>query len=403
MIITAFNFDTDDLEKTYLTDPVSEAATSLVVKNNDRFSANQRIMLGEMGQEKTEIVTLSAVSGGTGLTIGATVYPHPVDTPIYALRFDQVKFYRSTTGVSGTYSILATVALDVDNENLHTLYDDTTGVSTYYYKISFYHSISTVESSLSDPVVGAGYPRKSAGKIADDLLQEFGQDALNTISRDELRSWMNEVNDDLHGRVKKPYSFLHTREAFSRTANASTLAFPTNSDGSQKMWKFDRLDYNFRDTSTNPDTDITYTLRVIDPEEFRYRYSDNTISSSTVDDTAQVMAIDEAVNLFRYHPPTESTGSAVFYLYYWKYLDDFTGDSDIIETPGTKLYKDYLRGKYYRKLGKSETSYLKISDRYFADYNLEVNKLLRFERKDMGSPRSFGVRGGLTYRGFRRY
>ncbi|HEY6019608.1 MAG TPA: hypothetical protein VIY48_06795, partial [Candidatus Paceibacterota bacterium] len=65
MLIPIYCPETDDLEKTYLSNPYSAGATSLEVKNNNSFAANDRIMIGEMGQEKTEVVTVSAVSGGT--------------------------------------------------------------------------------------------------------------------------------------------------------------------------------------------------------------------------------------------------------------------------------------------------------------------------------------------------
>lgn len=173
MLITAFNPETRDLEKTYSLNPVSAGVTSIAVKNSDRFNNNDRIMIGEMGMEKTEIVTVSATTP-TSLTIGATQFAHESDTPIYVLRFDQVKFYRSTTGQDGPYAPLATVAMDVDNAELQTLYDDTSGLASYYYKVSFYHSLDSLESATSDPIQGGGYTRRQVGNIITEILQEGG-------------------------------------------------------------------------------------------------------------------------------------------------------------------------------------------------------------------------------------
>lgn len=397
MIITGFNPTTDDLEKSYLTSAIDVGTTSLTVKNNDRFAANDRILIGEMGQEKSEVVTVSSVSGDTVVVTGATVFPHSIDDAVYKLLFDQIKFYRSTTGVDGTYSILTTQEMDVDNENLTTIYNDTSGLSTYYYKVSYYHSVAALESSLSDPIPGTGYDRGTAGKVLDEILSEFGDDASNSVSRDELISWMNEVNDDLHTRTQRPYTFLHTRESFDRTANGETLAFPVDSDGNQKMWKFDFMEYTFDDGTT----DSTYLVEAIPLEEFKTRYKDNTIDSTTVDDTLKVVALDTSTNQFLYYPPSESAGTDVFTVYYWKYLTELTGDADVLETPGTKIYKDYLRCKYYRKIGKREDSYRRLSQDYMLDYEREVVKLQRLNRKDSGTPRGFGYRGGTSFRGWR--
>ena len=61
--------------------------------------------------------------------------------------------------MSGVYSVISTQNLDVDNANLTTIYDDTTGVSTNYYKMTLYNSISTLESAFTDPINGGGYSR----------------------------------------------------------------------------------------------------------------------------------------------------------------------------------------------------------------------------------------------------
>jgi hypothetical protein len=72
-------------------------------------------------------VTISSVNAnGTTVVVGATVFDHEADAPVYQLRFDQVKIYRATSS-TGTYSLLTTQNLDVDNADLATNYDDTTG------------------------------------------------------------------------------------------------------------------------------------------------------------------------------------------------------------------------------------------------------------------------------------
>lgn len=404
MIIQAFNPSTDELEQTFLTAPVSAGITSLSVKNNQNFAGSQRVLIGDMGTETAEIISVSGVSGGTTITLSsATTFAHPTDTPVYILQFDQVKFYRATSS-SGTYTVVATVALDVDNDEKKTYYDDTTGLSSYYYKVSLFHSISSVESTLSDPVKGSGYGIKQVGRVMDDMFLEFGEHIENgTLTRGEILAWMNEVNDDIHSTFQRPPDFVHTREAFTRTLNRNYLNFPTDSNGDQSMWKFDRMDYNFTDSTTSPVTNETYTLRVVSAEEFRDRYQDNTIDSTTVDDKAQVMALDTALNRFRYYPPSETTASNVFYLYYWKYLSALDSDSDEVETPGVKIYKEYIRAMYYYKLAKRETSYMDKADKCNQRYEAEKFKLQRHNHKDMGSPRSFGFRGGKDFKGFRRY
>ncbi len=403
MIITAFNPDTDNLEKSYLANPYAAGVSSITVKNNNRFSANDRVMIGEMGQEKTEVVTVSAVSAdGITLTIGLTVFPHSADDPVTELQFDQVRFYRSTTGETGTYSVLSTQDLDVDNADLTTIYDDTVALSTYFYKITMYHSVSGVESALTDAIPAAGFRRNQFGYIIDQILTEVSDQNEIHVNRGELLGYFNDVNDDLQVNVSRPYEFLHTRSALTRTANTNYIDFPEDSNGNQTMWAFDRMDYNYTDSTTSPVTDETSTITVIPMEEFRNLYSDNTIDSTTVSDAKpEAMTLDTSVNRFRFSHPFETTTANVFYLHYWKRFTDIDSEGDVIETPTAKIYKLYAKAMYYRKRGVSESSYNALSDRYFGDYVVEKTKYSGVNRRDKGTPRSFRPQTS-NIRGFRK-
>ena len=400
MILTLLNPETADLEKSYLNASYSTGITSVMVKNSDRFAADDRIMIGEMGQEKTEVVTVSAVaSDGQTLTIGATEFSHEADTPVYKLRFDQARFYRSTTTSTGTYTLLATVNLDVDNANLSTLYDDDQGQTTYYYKMTVYHSISTLESAFSDPIGGAGWRRDQVGNIIDEILQEVSDTNEQHITRNELLGYFNDVNDELQGAAARPFDFLRTRTSLTRTAATNYIDFPTDSDGRETMWKFDRMDYNYTDSDT--DADMTYTLRVVPEEKFRNTYQDNTVSTTSEDDATQVISLDTAMNRFRFYPRALTTAANAFYLYYWKYFTQIDSEGDIIETPTAKIYKLYCKAMYYTKRSTVEFSHANTADRFMQQYEMEKRKLQMANRRDVGTPRSFRQENSVT-KSFRR-
>lgn len=403
MVITTLNPETIDLEKSYLNTSYSVGTTSIVVKNNDRFAANDRIMLGEMGQEKTEVVTVSnAAADGVTLTIGATLFSHEADTPVYRLRFDQVRFYRSTTTATGTYTLLATVNLDVDNANLSTLYDDTSGLPAYFYKMSVYHSISTLESTASDPIGGSGWQRYQVGNIIDEILQEVSDVNEVHVTRSEVLGYFNDVNDELQTNVSKPYDFLRTRAVYPRTATQNYLDFPTDSNGRQIMWKFERMDYNYIDSTTSPTTNTTQTIPVIGEAEFRNTYMDNTNNATTqVDTTPEAMCLDTAVDRFRFSAPAATTLANVFYLYYWKYFNIINSEGDIIETPTAKIYKLYAKMMYYTKRGITDPLFGQTQQTFTQAYNVEKGKLKMTDRKDMGTPRGMSPRTSVT-KSFRR-
>lgn len=401
MVITLFNPETDDLEKSYLSNPYAIGVNSIAVKNADRFALNDRIMIGEMGQEKTEVVTVTAgATDGMTITTGATVYSHEADTPVYRLRFDQVKFYRSTTTATGSYSVISTQNLDVDNENLTTIYDDTSGLSTYFYKTSVYNSISAIESSLSDPIGGGGYQRNQVGYAIDEFLQEVSDQNEQHVTRSEILGFYNDVNDDLTIGVAKPYEFLHTRTTLTHAANANTVDFPTDTYGNQTMWKFDRMDYNFLDSTTTPATNRTYTLTVEDPDYFRNHYQDNTVSTTTVSDQTAVVALDQSVNRFRFNPPFATATGGVLYLHYWQFFPRLDSEGDVFLTPTPKIYKLYAKWRYYGKRSVVEPSFAALAQQYSNEYNVEKINYSKHNRKDVGTPRSFRPAASVD-KGFR--
>lgn len=399
MLIPVSNPETTDLEKSFLSNPYSVGVTSISVKNNNRFLGNDRIMIGEMGNEATEIVTVSSVNAnGNDMVVGATVFSHSADDPVYKLRFDQVKFYRSTDG-GANYSVLSTQDLDVDNADLQTKYDDTTGLATYYYKFTVYHSLSTVESAFSDVIQGTGWRREQVGRVIDEILQEVSDPNELNITRTELIGYFNDVNDDLQLNVAKPYSFLHKRSALSRTANISYIDFPTDSDSKQTMWKFDRMDYNFTDVTVTPNINNTSTIKVIPPEEFRNTYTDNSLTAS--DDKPLAMTLDTSVKRFRFSHPGLTTAGNVFYLHYWKYFDVIDSEGDIIETPTPKIYKLYAKHMYYTKRAIADVTLQSTADKFMTDYQLEKSRYKAVDRKDQGTPRSFRPETS-TIKSFRR-
>lgn len=406
MIVMLQNPSVDGLEKTYLSQSYNFGAASIEVKNNQQFSANQRILIGEPGLAYTEVVTVSAQnSNGTTLTITSTLYAHEADTPVYLLQFDQGKFYVSSTGVNGIYKLLPNnpINLDFTSENLETTYNDNTSQAGYYYKITVYNSVTTVESAFSDPIPAVtGWARNQVGYLIDQLYTELSDANEENLTRDEMIGYFNEVNDDLLMQVVRPYNFLYTRQVFGRTAASNTLAWPTDPATSLNlMWKFDRMDYNYVNPATTPVTNTTMTVPVVDLAYFRNRWTSNENDANTQDDVVQEMALDESQHTFNYYPYSATSSSAVWYLYYWTYFTEIISEGNVIQTPTPKIYKHYVSYKYYLKKAVTEESYLAIATKHQQDYVFERARLKGQDRRDAGTPRRFHNEGWVS-KSFRR-
>lgn len=392
MILTLVNPETDGLEKSYLANPYSIGVTSIIVKNTDRFALNDRIMIGEMGEEKTEVVTVTlGPTDGMTLGIGPTVFSHEADTPVYRLRFDEAKFYRSTTGISGAYSVISVQPMDVDNANLTTIYDDTGGLASYYYKTTVYHSLTGLESDFTDPVAGTGYARNQVGYMIDAVLEEVNDQQEQHVSRNEILGWFNDVNDDLTIAVAKPYEFLKTRMVLDPIVNQNYLNYPTDILGNQLMWKFDHMDYNFIDSTTSPTTNKTYTLDMEDELYLRNKKTDNTIDATTVTDAIKKMALDNFVNRFRFEAPF-ATSNGTLYLHYYQFFPVLNSEGDLFITPTAKIYKLYAKSKYYLKRQIVEPTFQTVAQGFTNEYLVERASYSQHNRKDVGTPRAFAPR-----------
>jgi hypothetical protein len=235
------------------------SGTSLVVKNTYGFNANDYLLFGKLGFEQSEIGQISSVTNGTTIVLqNALNFPHASDTTVTKIPYNQVKFYRSTTGIGGSYTLLSTVNIAVDQPN--TFYYDTTGNSTYSYKVSYYNSTTAVES-MSAEITSASLPDYALQTIQDNTLSLFGDKEERFISRDEITVWVNEYLNDCQMVLTGGESpnFISN---FIITATAST----STSSASYSMSAYNVLSILFIDVSTDGGVNFTDSIT---PKDFR--------------------------------------------------------------------------------------------------------------------------------------
>lgn len=391
MKITVGNPSVDDLEMSYLASAYQKGVTSIKVRNNNMFSDNKKILIGAMGSERTEIGEVNgAVTPGTDLTILATLFPHEADDPVYVLKYDKIRLYRSTTGVDGSYDFLDDMDIDVDNASVTTTYDDVNGLSSYYYKISYYDSVEDVESELSDPIPGTGYPRGTAGALINEFFEEVGDQTQLHMSVTEALALMNEVNDDMLTQSRRPFRWLRAKTTLNTTAGDDRISFP------ESVYKVDRISYQSGDITIDSRTD---NYRIITMNEMEYlKYNDLAEHS----DYLSYVALDETTNEIVLYPTPLTSQAGKITLYYWAKFDEIAAMNQRLQTPNTRIYKLFLLGRFYRKRAVKEPSFIGLSDRYLNDYTGEIVKLQRANRLDTGSP--MGMRPDTRHsRGLRRY
>src|SRR5437016_6088783 len=93
--------------KTLLTSDTASGLGTITVKDVRGIAINQILIIGEIGNEGTEIIKTSTSVAPTGTTItlaSNTVFSHSSGTNIYVIDYDQVEYSTAAT-VSGSKSV----------------------------------------------------------------------------------------------------------------------------------------------------------------------------------------------------------------------------------------------------------------------------------------------------------
>jgi len=163
-------------ERTELDADVAAAATSLSVKNNQNFAANDIVYVGRLGSDTGENLVASGISNATTIGVSALARPHNRFDDVHSLFGNKIRIYRAanvngTAPADASFSLLATV--DIDFDQVSTTYTDADGSSSYWYKFTFYNSTASTETTLPDSTAsrGASYGLYCS---VDDVKQKAG-------------------------------------------------------------------------------------------------------------------------------------------------------------------------------------------------------------------------------------
>lgn len=157
---------------TYLDTDSSVGAISLTVANGSDFSANQYIVIGQAGGEKSELIQISGATSTTLTLSTTTSFAHNRGDAVFFIPFNQIVPERSTDSGT-TYSALS--ALNIRADASETYLQRTSDASTNYYRFRFYNSQSTLYSAYSDAVIASGYGDNTIWAVKNRALNQLGE------------------------------------------------------------------------------------------------------------------------------------------------------------------------------------------------------------------------------------
>jgi len=223
---------------TYLTSSVSAGGTAFPLQNINQFTGSWAIQLGKTGEEKAEILIASSNISGTQITTtGTSRFDHQTDTPIYAIKYDQLVFERSTLGTSGAATPVTNGTINITPDSKFTFFDDTSGSTAYAYKTYFRASLLSVNSTESDWITSAGFTFYSKAKMRQRIRGKL-YDSSYIPQDSDLDDWINEWMEVMTNAaidVNKDYSLGTVDIDFGGTAQLGTIT-STDYKDIRRVW-----------------------------------------------------------------------------------------------------------------------------------------------------------------------
>lgn len=175
-------------KSSFLDADAAVGATTLTA-NGMFFAVNDYIILGQPGQEKSEIVKIQSVTNVLITLTTITVFSHNRGDVITSIEYNQIVPERATS-ISGSYSALTTI--DINPQVSETYLQRSGDATTDAYQFRFYNSTSGLYSGYSDPVLASGYDDNSVYAIKVRALLQMGEKVSDLITDDFLNDALNE-------------------------------------------------------------------------------------------------------------------------------------------------------------------------------------------------------------------
>lgn len=250
-MIVSFRHPDSISEYTRITERIASGGTTLKVKNTEGFSANDFIILGTIGNEKTEIKKISSVDSDTQFTIAATNFAHNIDDPVSYTPYDQIEYYSSSSSVDANSddSSLSTQGSKQDLE-VDDLVNEAnlSAVSSGYVYARYYNSDSSSFSSYSPAVAVTGFTEDSLRHIIDMARKRTKEQTEKLITDDDLLKIAKECSDIIETQRKK-WSFTQETAYTDLTAAVQSYYKPSNLAGPESIervflgYDHEELDY----------------------------------------------------------------------------------------------------------------------------------------------------------------
>lgn len=240
--------------ETYLTAESASGASTLTAKSISDFAIDQILLIGDLGDENSEIIKThgSTTPTGTTITLAATlVKTHGPYTKIRVMLYDQVEVSHADTK-TGAKSVLNTI--DIQPESLETRYDDSAESAGFFFT-RFKETIGGTFSSYSDPIPYDGF---DANTVSFAINYALKRNKLVTFTGSiDYQFCIDEVNSCLlfvTGKLKGWSKLLILNEIIGQTTRGiNRISLPSD------IWE-NRGNKSIQDVRIGEGNQLTYLI-----------------------------------------------------------------------------------------------------------------------------------------------
>jgi hypothetical protein len=198
---------------------------SVEIYNINQFAINIICVIGDYGNEGSEIIKTHASTAPTGNTVtfaSNTTKPHSKDTPIHIYAFDQIEFSHADT-LTGSKSVLGSIQ-NLDPTQSEVGYNDTANTSGYYFT-RYKNSITGNFSDYSDGIPYSGLPINTVGYAIDTAMNELDAKFSETLTFTKLIGVSRQMLKLVRGKMKA-WSKYQEYDYLVGTASQGTNKIP---------------------------------------------------------------------------------------------------------------------------------------------------------------------------------
>lgn len=198
---------TQNVKYAFLTNNYSSGVGTINFTSTVGFAANDFILIGDMGQENSEIFKIGSVNSTSGDVVlqdvngngTQTLYGHPESSKVSRLPYNQVRFF--WTAATGTIAD-ETPVFNTDNPlsgwqtldptSFYTTYSDTLHSSGFGWFL-YQNSLTSDASSFSNPIPYAGFEANTVASVFQDFDSLLNVSELKLVNITDKFAWLNEA------------------------------------------------------------------------------------------------------------------------------------------------------------------------------------------------------------------